>query len=63
MKNIRNAIKILVQIREWFADGKGIVSAEEARIRAAVSGLRCKWLEEDLDSAGRMLNRERGYNV
>ena len=63
MANPRKAMKILVQIRKWFAGGKGIISVEEVRIHAAVSGLGCKWSEEDLDSAVRMLNRERGYNV
>ena len=63
MANTRNVIKILVQIREWFAGDKAIVSVEDAVLQAASSGLAGKWSNEDLISAVRMLNRERGYDV
>lgn len=63
MANTRNVIKILVQIREWFAGDKDIVSVEDVVLQAASSGLAGKWSNEDLISAVRMLNRERGYDV
>ena len=62
MANSRKVMKILVQIREWFTVDEGIISVEEVKIHAVASGLGCKWSEEDVVSAVRMLNRERGYN-
>ena len=63
MKNTRKAMKILVQIREWFTGSNDIVTFEDAVLRAAACGLLGKWANEDLNSAVRMLNRERGYDV